>query len=195
MMGQHRASALAVAILAGTLVPAVMLGGCTLLTSLDGLSGGPDDSPDSAACSTCDGGVDGGGQAEGSSSSGDGSMTIGDAAKADAADSSTIPPGSFLCGAGNVKSCADCPGSPEPCITCDGSGQTSTPFCAAPGANCRDVAAAPYKNGCNCSGGAATCPGAFQVCHNNQFCHTCGEPLSSGEPCKTGGVCSGTTCM
>ena len=56
----------AIAVLAGVLAPAATLGGCTLFTTLDDLSGGADETPDSARpstppCSTCDGGVDGAG--------------------------------------------------------------------------------------------------------------------------------------
>lgn len=202
MMAGTRWWAPAIALLAGVLGPSAMLGGCTLLTTLDDLSGGADETPDSALpstppCSTCDGGVDGAGRGD-TSPPVDGAPVDGAPIAVDAAtdaDSGPIPPGSFACGAGSVASCADCPGSPEPCLTCDNAGATSTPFCAAAGANCRDVAPAPYKNGCPCGGGVATCPGSFHTCHGGNFCHTCGEPLSSGDPCKTGGVCSGTTCM
>jgi hypothetical protein len=78
----------AIALLAVVLAPSAMLGGCTLLTSLDDLSGGADDTPDSALqstppCSTCDGGVavgvDGAGGGD-TSPPVDGAFTVKDAA-------------------------------------------------------------------------------------------------------------------
>jgi hypothetical protein len=174
-------------ILASALVP-LAAAGCSLFTSLDGLSGGSTSEPDSAVCTTCDGGVD-------SNPIGDSNTPPEDTSVSnDAAPDQSTPPGSFICGNGTmVDSCTDCPGASQPCVTCNDAGATSPQFCVNAGDSCRDDPPPGYSaftSGCDCSGGASACPEAYQVCHNSEFCHTCGEPMSNGEPCQAGGTCS-----
>lgn len=178
---------------AARVVAAIFLAGCGLFPSLDELTGEGDASNDSnfnsdSTCSPCnvnDAGVD----------ASDAKQTF-DATPKDA--KSDVAQGSIICGNGTVSDCANCPNAHQTCVTCDSSGTKSPPFCVATGDTCRNEPPTGYStftNGCDCSGGVATCPLANQVCHNGGFCHTCGEPLSSGETCKVGGTCDGSTCQ
>ena len=171
------------------------LGGC-LFPSLDGLEGDGGSASDSAACTTCDGGAVDGNDAKPPTDGPSDVKKINDAVSEP--DVAPPPPGSFICGTGTVSDCANCAGFTQPCITCDSTGTKSPPFCVVAGDSCRANPPPGYStftNGCDCTNGVSTCPANYQVCHNGQFCHTCGEPMSSGETCKQGGTCNGTTCQ
>ena len=192
-MGEGRSRRVAsIVVVFAILAPSAMVGGCSLFTSLDGLSSGSD-APDSATCSTCDGGLDVNVGSDSNSPS-DGSILIDDATSD---PDRVIPSGSFICGGSTVDDCADCPGSHQPCVTCDNSGVASSPYCVKSGDQCRDdlpPGLSTFNNGCDCSGGASMCPEAYQVCHSSMFCHTCGEPMSNGETCQDGTSCTGMKC-
>jgi len=183
-MGRHTVGAFA----------AIFIAGCGLFPSLDDLTAGEADAQgdsnsnlDSACCDVSDAGVD----------ASDAKQTF-DASPKDA-KADTIPQGSTICGNTTVNDCAFCPNAHQTCVTCDSSGTKSPPFCVPTGDTCRNEPPSGYStftNGCECSeGGVATCPLADQVCHSGSFCHTCGEPLSTGEVCKGGGTCDGSTCQ
>lgn len=106
---------------------------------------------------------------------------------------------SYRCGlgpdAGMVSDCAQCQGSPLPCV-----------FCAVADASVVEGRCAPEPFGCQvqgntgfascpCAGGeAGACPESFQVCRklgNSDTCHTCGDsPADDGLACKGGGTCA-----
>lgn len=179
--------------LLGALAYAVVLTGCSLAVSLDGLTdgGGSIEQGTDGAIISADGqSFDGDASSQDSSSADDGGDgSIGDKDSGDGGGS-----GGFICGGTVVSDCSTCTGSPEPCITCDTSGDPYA-FCETPGGTCRNDGPPPYNNSCKCSA-PGDCFASFQVCQGNANCHTCGEPNSDGDACKGGGSCtaSSATC-
>ena len=168
--------------------------GCSAFESFDGLTGAADGG---AACTDCDAETRADGvtmqlqmDAATASDTGTGSGEADGAVRANK-DGGGAQVG-FDCNGNTVGSCGNCNGKPQPCITCDASGNT-TAFCDGAGNACRNDAPGAFSHGCACKV-PADCPGSFQACFSAQFCHTCGEPNSNGAPCVSGGTCNNGKC-
>jgi hypothetical protein len=103
----------------------------------------------------------------------------------------------YACGNGGATTtdCASgCAGNPLPCVLCGPGGPTDVQaVCVPQGSACLSTYGKPGYGWCKCSGGdPSACVIPEQECnpYNGGVCVTCGENLTNGYSCKSGGRCN-----
>jgi hypothetical protein len=138
------------------------------------------DAPDDTTTVTDTGTTDGGGT---------------DASDGGAQDSGLVTLTSWQCGSVTVSDCTQCTGYTQPCVYCATGFQDAAAYtgvCVITHSNCLNAIPNGYQD-CPCNNDASTCVESYQICNNQNRCHTCEDNNNNtGLTCQNGGTCNAT---
>jgi len=154
------------------------------------------DAPDGGADAAAELGVDGA-----VTPTSDASVTpIDDASATPDADASATPdadagppPPEWDCAGTKVSDCSQCATRPLRCVMCAADGGPNLwKTCVPPSTSCYGSFKPAGYDWCRCGNDPSRCKLPEQGCnpYDNGVCVTCGEQLTSGDPCKGGGSCN-----
>ena len=146
------------------------------------------DAPDGGADAAAELGVDGA-----VTPTSDASVTpIDDASATPDADAGPPPP-EWDCAGTKVSDCSQCATRPLRCVMCAADGGPNLwKTCVPPSTSCYGSFKPAGYDWCRCGNDPSRCKLPEQGCnpYDNGVCVTCGEQLTSGDPCKGGGSCN-----